>query len=147
VDLLLAKGRKPPRNQYGNMGMSNLSLRLVKRIDYDSVYRQRRDHFKFLSGRICALDGINPIYKSLPDGVCPWGFPILVNNRDKIQKSLSKHGIELPIHWSLPHFIPQDRFPDSKYLTEHILTLPVFQGLGISRLTSLISKLEAAKQA
>jgi hypothetical protein len=142
TQLALSLIRKPLRNQYGEVAMSNSSLYLARRIDYDYVYEQRRDHFKFISNRVGTLKGIRPIYESLIDGVCPWGFPVLVQDRDKIQKSLAKHGTILPTHWRLPDCIPLDKFPDSRYLSEHIMTLPVFQGLGIRRLSSLLCKLE-----
>jgi dTDP-4-amino-4,6-dideoxygalactose transaminase len=140
---MFALSGKPFENQYGDLAMSNLSFQLARRMNYDYLYKERRTNFKFICQRIGALERIKVIHEQLPDGICPWGFPILVNNRDRIQKSLARRGITLPIHWRLPHHISLDEFPDSRYLSEHILTLPVFQGLERRKLSSLLCELEA----
>jgi len=128
---------------YGNFAISNLSLEIIKATDFKDIYEQRRANFKFISERVKGLKGVEPVYKRLPDGVCPWGFPILVNNREMVQRYLKRHGVTLPIHWILPHYIPLDEFPNSRFLSEHILTLPVFQGLKKEKLSSLLDMVEA----
>jgi dTDP-4-amino-4,6-dideoxygalactose transaminase len=128
---------------YGSFAISNLSLEIIKATDFKDIYEQRRANFKFISERVKGLKGVEPVYKRLPDGVCPWGFPILVNNREMVQRYLKRHGVTLPIHWILPHYIPLDEFPNSRFLSEHILTLPVFQGLKKEKLSSLLDMVEA----
>jgi dTDP-4-amino-4,6-dideoxygalactose transaminase len=128
---------------YGKFVMSNLSLKIIREIDFKDVYEQRRANFKFISEKVKDLEGIEPIYKQLPDEVCPWGFPILVNNRERLRRYLRRRGITLPIHWILPRHIPLDDFPDSRFLSEHILTLPVFQGLKKEKLSTLLDMIEA----
>jgi dTDP-4-amino-4,6-dideoxygalactose transaminase len=128
---------------YSNLSMSKLSLKIIETTDFKNIYEQRRANFKFISEKIKGLKGVKPIYKQLPEGVCPWGFPILINNRNMIRRYLKRHGITLPIHWILPNYIPLDMFPDSRYLSEHILTLPVFQGLKKEQLSSLLDIIEA----
>lgn len=70
---------------------------------------------------------IKPIFKKLPLGVCPLGFPIIVENRNELKNKLIENMIYPPIHWELPDAINRRHFPLSWYISEHILTIPIDQ--------------------
>jgi hypothetical protein len=53
------------------------------------------------------------------------GIPILVKNRDALRRQLISKNIFCPVHWPLHGVIDFEKYPDSKYLTDHLLTIPV----------------------
>jgi len=100
--------------------MSKISLRIMKKIDYPQIIKKRRKNFEFL---LANLEDIS-LYKKLPKGVCPLGFPIIVNNRNKIKNYLIKNKVYPPIHWPLSEKI-QNKFKVSGKISKHILTMPL----------------------
>lgn len=55
----------------------------------------------------------------------PFGFFMLVNNRDSVRKFLYENGIFCPIHWQLPTQVDKIIFQDSWNISEKALTIPL----------------------
>ncbi len=127
-----------------SVALSHLSQKIIDNTDFASVARERRMNFAKILHALQGVEGIKPIYKELPDGICPWGFPVLVERREEIRKYFKKRGITLPFHWILPKDIPLNEFPVSRYLSEHCLTLPVYQGIAEWKLTTLLNMFKDA---
>lgn len=128
---------------YINVSISGISLKIIKNTDFNEVYIKRRHNFEFILDKIHSVKNVRPIFDHLPRGVCPWGFPILIKSRNKVHRYFRKRGIILPIHWILPSIIPLDKFPISRFLQEHIITLPVHQGLSLDKLALILETLKS----
>jgi len=71
---------------------------------------------------------VSIVFESLPEGTCPWVFPIIVEGDDFIEEIRSQ-GIVTSL-W--PPFLPTEvrgREGYANYLTEHLFTLPVHQNI------------------
>ncbi|HOS46250.1 MAG TPA: hypothetical protein PLQ69_07220 [Paludibacter sp.] len=100
--------------------MSQLTtLLLTKAFDYDFIKKQRQKNFRILALMLPDL----AIYRNLPDGVTPLGFPIRYYNRKFLQKQLFARNIFPPIHWVIDTYVPHE-FEKSHKLSQQILTLP-----------------------
>ncbi len=71
----------------------------------------------------------------------PIGFPILIDNRDKIRRELMLKSIYCPIHWDIRESRIPILFKDAYYLSERILTLPIDQRYNIEDMNRLVDTL------
>ena len=132
-------------NEYNNNNkcISRLSKHIIKRIDYTYVIKQRRDNYTLYQKLLADVDAIKPIFKDLPENVCPLYYPIIIRNRDDICYELNKLSISAISWWSGYHQkIYWDNFPDACYLKNNILVLPVHQDLTKSNIMYIIRKLK-----
>jgi len=91
--------------------------------------RIRRRNFERLLG-LLAERGIAGPLRSLPDGVCPLAMPIFADCRDEAVRELQLRGIEAIPWWAGSHrSIGLREFPESQFLKDHIIALPVHQQL------------------
>lgn len=107
--------------------MALISKRIFKSIDLQEVVASRRRNFSYLLARLEDTDDLRIIYRTLPEGVCPLGFPVLAGDRDALDRHLTKNGVYSPIHWELPVQVDSGEFSEAWSVSRHILTLPVDQ--------------------
>ena len=62
--------------------MSDTSKELLESMRVDEIIHQRRKNFASLLKE--RYEGIVPFYETLPNGICPLGFPVLSDNRDNL---------------------------------------------------------------
>ena len=108
------------------------------------VGRRRRNIARLLE--VCQdLTWATPVFRSLPDGVCPLGLPLVAEDRDRWRDALLRHGVNVRTYWErLPSAVDIDRFPDAAWLRDRILVLPVHQRLpsgGVEWLARLLPTL------
>lgn len=109
--------------------MSSIALAVMKRLNFKEIIEKRRSDFQFwleLSEKTALFE---PVFKSLPSGVCPLGFPVKVADRNALTARLQQEGIPLRVHWPLPE--EGKAFANSYELSLRICTLPVFPDLGL----------------
>lgn len=119
----------------GYFAMSNLSnLLLFNAFDYDEIAKCRINNYFLLSKNFKSIS----IYKSLPVGTVPLGFPIRIKDRDLVIKNFYKKNIYPPVHWPLEGFIPK-AFYQSFSLSKEIMTMPCDQRYDTDDMFHLIS--------
>lgn len=115
-----------------------LSLKIYKKADRAKTMSKRRENFEYLL-RKASESSLAPIYKDLPDGVSPLGFPVLLEDRDRIHHLLYKKGFLLHALWDeLPEDLSEEEFPESRYLRKRVLVLPVHQDIEHKHLDALL---------
>lgn len=119
ADEFLNKYRKPAR-------ISFISKSILGRLDFEETILKRRRNFQYLLDN-WHVDMFQPLFVDLPDGVCPLGFPILVENRDHVRNELIRRRIYPPVHWNLPVEIDKEEFDIPWKISQSILTIPVDQ--------------------
>lgn len=114
--------------------MSDYAISKLENIDFESIIKKRRENFKIYLDFIddFGISGDNGVFIPFPKlkkGVCPFGFPLLVERRDKIFKRLKEGGI-----YSLKskgwNFISEEEaneFPSSWKIINQIIVLPASQ--------------------
>jgi len=103
-------------------------MNLIDSIHWDDVSRRHRNNWQTLQKLIG--DKVEPIFDHLPDGAVPLGYVICLKNRDTVKEKLAAHRIFAPVHWPLPEEVDKKNFPDSKMLSDSLLTLPIDQRYG-----------------
>jgi dTDP-4-amino-4,6-dideoxygalactose transaminase len=110
----------------GEYAMSELSWCLLDQaFDYDAIAAKRRENYLSLLQNLHE----HAMFRDLPDGVVPLGFPVRVQNRDSVRNALIQERIYPPIHWALDGFVPKS-FSNSHRLSGEIMTLPCDQRYG-----------------
>jgi hypothetical protein len=121
---------------------SGIARRLLGSTQPACVVARRREHWSRLLEASSDLSWGRPLFESLPEGVCPLGFPLVVQERDRWRDRLLSIGVNVRTYWEhLPSIVPTDRFPDAAWLRDRILVLPVHQGLRPSQVTWLAQML------
>lgn len=125
-----------------------ISTKIWKAIDPQVILEKRRRNFLYVLQQLPKFPEVSesffPIYHPLPNGVCPLGFPLLVadERRNFIRRKLYRKGIALLTLWDvLPSQLPLREFPDSKYLSEHILVLPIHQDVEFGDIDVILESL------
>jgi dTDP-4-amino-4,6-dideoxygalactose transaminase len=109
---------------------SAVSWRLLRRARRAHVVGRRRRHYARLLDACRTLDWATPLSPSLPDGVCPLGLPLVVEERDRFRDRLLSLGVNVRTYWEhLPPQVDLARYPDAAWLRDRILVLPTHQGL------------------
>ena len=111
-----------------DLAMSAVSQRLLERFNYDDIRRRRVENYCRLAERL-AGEAV-PVFGSVPDGVCPLFFPVLVGNKHATAERLRAHGVDALEFWndsSEPG--GHEMGPDAQFLRRHVLELPIHQDL------------------
>lgn len=127
----------------GPYRMSDLSELLLEFcVDTTAAVKRRRDNFLFLADRLSHI----AIFPKLPDMVVPLGFPVSVDNRDRVRSHLIERKIFPPVHWELDGSVPE-KFTASHALSKSILTLPCDQRYNEPHMKRIVENLQGARRA
>jgi dTDP-4-amino-4,6-dideoxygalactose transaminase/GNAT superfamily N-acetyltransferase len=125
-----------------NWRMSGLSRRIMEHIDHQRVLKKRCENFLFLMNELYRFRKIQCLFKELPEGVCPWIFPILVKDRLAMAHDLLSQGIAVGVFWHRFHTkVPWESFPEAVFLKNHVMALPIHQDLEIIHLRYIVEAL------
>jgi dTDP-4-amino-4,6-dideoxygalactose transaminase len=124
-----------------NRKMSSVAKYLLNTFNVDDIIMRRRRNFNLFQSLI-NNSGIEPLFRELPEGVCPLCFPIIVRNRDSLQIKLYERNIYADTWWDGYHkAIDWDSYPDACYLKENILTLPIHEGLNDQDIVCIVENM------
>lgn len=123
--------------------MGKISGFFMNRLRPEGIAAARRKNFCYWLENLHRLRGPGiPLFQTLPEGICPIGFPVLVENRDEVRHMLYRRGIAMRTYWDvLPYEIDKDSFPEAIYLRDRILVLPVHQSLNSGHLDVVLEAL------
>ena len=131
-----------PRAKIGDIGfdiedvdlaMSEISARLLKRIDFEEVRNRRIENYHRLAARLSGH--VTPLHHELPDGACPLIFPILVEDKQATADILRASGVDVLEFWNHGAEVTGFEACDAPehscatYLRRHVLGLPIHQDL------------------
>lgn len=102
---------------------------LIRRYPLDHIASRRRENYIFLAEALTDCADVNVIEAKLSDAVVPLSLPIFVKNgsRDLLKNYLQKQNIFCPIHWPQNENGRRTLSDDVKYISSHILSLPIDQ--------------------
>lgn len=116
----------------GAAGMSEHWRRQLERLDFDAVYRARRRNILYLRDKLEPLREAGKLrfLTQRPEDSTLY-LPLLVEDRNAVQRALAERGIYCPVIWPEPEQAA-GVCPVSHRVTEHILCLPCDQRYGES---------------
>lgn len=124
---------------------SRLMLRLASRT---RIVEGRRRHYLYLRQALGALPGCRPLYPGLPDGACPWQFPLVFDAPDVVFARLLQAGVPVVRfgHALAPEVDPA-RCADAVALSQRVLAIPCHQELGDAELDAIVARVREAVTA
>jgi len=103
---------------------------LLGRVSAQRIVALRRRNYQRLQAALDGLPGCRPLHPALPDGVCPWLFPLLVDDAEAVFARIRQAGLPVVrFADTLWPGVDAQRCPDSAYLSRHVLAFPCHQEL------------------
>ena len=110
------------------LGMAAAARYLLRRTRPPEVIRARRRNFQHLASLL--KGSVRPLFRELPEGVCPLSYPVFVHDKERVHEELLAEGVGNVNFWSLTRpEMPMGTFPEVDSLRKHVLELPIHQGL------------------
>jgi dTDP-4-amino-4,6-dideoxygalactose transaminase len=111
----------------------------LRKIDLPAIVEKRRFNYTHLLKRVESLPEITPFFPHLPEGVCPWVFPVLAHGRHDFHTILRSKGIPAFTWGGVIHpELPLGEFPDAAFLYQNLVLLPIHQSIGNSEIQTMI---------
>jgi dTDP-4-amino-4,6-dideoxygalactose transaminase len=112
------------------------------------IVQQRRANYLRLAAALAGLPGCRPLHPALPEGVCPWVFPLLAEDPEPLFAALKARGVPLVRFAEVrdPAATAAD-FPRSAALVSGVLGFPVHQELRPDELAWLCATIREAAGA
>ena len=105
--------------------ISDVSMKMLETINGEEIAFARRENMKHLWNLLqCEVKMIPGLEKSFRGS--PFSLPILVDNRDDVQKKLAKKGVYAPVLWPIDD-VARRVCENSAYVSDHMLSLPIDQ--------------------
>ena len=124
------------------------SRRVIARASHARIVARRRANYLRLQQALSNLPGCRPLFAMLPDGACPWLFPLLVDAPQPLFERLHAEGV------------PMTRFAETLWpgvdaavcansvdLSRRVISFPVHQELQEGELAWMTGAIRAALQA
>jgi dTDP-4-amino-4,6-dideoxygalactose transaminase len=106
---------------------------LLARTLEPGIAERRRANYRILLDILSSA--VPAPFVSLPDGACPFAFPIQTEEAARVVASLERMGVKALLLWKNAHpSLPADDFPRAKILRGTVVALPVHQELTPSQL-------------
>nr|WP_314542807.1 DegT/DnrJ/EryC1/StrS family aminotransferase [uncultured Massilia sp.] len=124
---------------------SRAMLRLVSRT---RIVARRRAHYQRLQRELAGLPGCRPLYPSLPDGACPWQFPLLFDDPEPVFARLVADGVPVVrFGHALDAGVDAHACADSVALSQRVLAFPCHQELSDAELAWMIARIRQGAAA
>lgn len=121
---------------------SSLFTRAVLRLaPAAAVASARRANYLRLHAALAALPGGRPLFGSLPDGACPWVFPWLADEPERLFERLQAGGVPVT---RFAHGTGSAGCAASAMLARQVLGLPCHQELAAGELAHMIAVIRGA---
>ena len=114
--------------------------------DLSQVARQRRSNFRFLAERLANVDGLKPLRRELGEKDIPHDFPVIIGGglREKLYFEMKDRGVDvIALYYRLIEEIDRDAHPNSYFVSDNILNLPVHQDLTVDDLKTIADVTQA----
>jgi dTDP-4-amino-4,6-dideoxygalactose transaminase len=112
---------------------SSSSAWILPRAFDTSIADRRRSNYRFLLERL--NHRVPAPFASLPDGACPFAFPVEANEPGRAVSDLEARGVMALQLWKHPHpALAVPDFPRAAHLRETVIALPVHQELSPANL-------------
>lgn len=115
--------------------MPYLAKRILMRENLETIWNARRENYHIFSSFLLDGHGMRNAWRSLADTVCPWVYPVLLEDRDRIDRDLKAQGVGLHtfgsmLHPALLQSTDGEAIEDAQFLSENLLCLSIHQQIG-----------------
>jgi dTDP-4-amino-4,6-dideoxygalactose transaminase len=115
--------------------MSRVSRWVERSSDKVAIAAARRRNWNVLAAAAARCSIARPLQDALPDGACPWVFPVAFEGLGRAQTLLRGMGVPAT-GWNgvRPALLPHGAFPAAESLYERLVFLPLHQSLSSSEM-------------
>jgi len=107
------------------------SRAVLRAVSPARIVASRRRNYLELQRALDGAPGCRPLFSRLPDGACPWMFPLLVDRPDAVAAALQRAGVPITrFGATLWEGVDARVCPVSVELGRHLIALPCHQALG-----------------
>ncbi|MEH6525470.1 MAG: DegT/DnrJ/EryC1/StrS family aminotransferase [Sneathiella sp.] len=137
-----------PLNYYFNSVFDQAQISKVTKkllLSYNPVdmVAARRRNFLLVQEELKDVKFATPLFSTLPKGVCPLSFPILVSKQEILCKALNEAQIDATPWWSGYHLgLDWDNQEAACFLKDHLISLPIHQYLEPKQIVYMIETLK-----
>lgn len=125
--------------------MSAVSRRVLMNADVAGITAVRRSNYTALLRACERLPALEAMCPELPEGICPWVFPVVARGRTDFHLDLRARGIPAVTWGGVIHpSLPRDAFPDAAYLYDNLVFLPIHQDLDAADMATIVRTLATA---
>jgi len=119
--------------------------RLLRRVSSARIVARRRANYATLERSLGQLPGCRPLHPQLPDGACPWLFPLLVDDPEPAFARLQEWGVPVTrFGWPQWPGVDAADCASSAALARRVLAFPLHQELRDDELAWLCERARAA---
>ena len=119
------------------LGVSGLTRRLLRAQDVAGIVARRRRNYLFLLE--CLRDLSPPLFETLPPGVVPLCYPMLVDDNRRVMEQLVARGVEAVDFWREGHpACDISEFPDVARLRRSVVEVPCHQDVTLETLARVV---------
>ncbi len=111
------------------------SLKLFVNSDKEKINTIKLNNYNYFVEKLKNIPELKLIFKQIPDGIIPLNLPIVVlnNKREKLYFKLLEYNIPtIALYYRLIDELSPKLYPNSYFLSENILNLPVNQDINFS---------------
>jgi len=115
---------------YYDHSISSLSKPLLKKDPYDGIIKTRRRNYIRMIKHLEDIPGVAIVYNQINEGVCPLCCVVALENRDRVADEMSMMGVDPFVFGKFLHkSLSLSAYPDARYLSDHLLGLPIHHQL------------------
>lgn len=124
---------------------SRFSRAMLRLVSPSRVAALRRANYARLDAALRGMPGARPLFPRLPDGVCPWVYPLAVDDPELLHQRVQAAGVPVT-RFGRPLWEGVDErvCGDSAWLSRHVLSFPCHQELRDEELAWMIGVIEKA---
>jgi dTDP-4-amino-4,6-dideoxygalactose transaminase len=120
---------------------------ILRASDIREVVSARRRNFEILNSQLQENSYLQKVFRSLPDNVCPWAYPVIARNRSRYDHLLRDRGVPVftfgeLLHPALETADPAIREP-AEFLSQGLMMLPLHQNLDAADMESICQTVNA----
>ncbi|MXV62548.1 DegT/DnrJ/EryC1/StrS aminotransferase family protein [Natronorubrum sp. JWXQ-INN-674] len=149
TDLVTGRGRAPsipnPADRYeaDKVPMSKLSSHVVEDVNPSAIRDSRRSNYRAWRRIFDAVDDVEPLFESLPRGICPQVFPVRTPTPQRLLAELERCGVTGGHTWPrLSSTVTEDpAYEVSTNLAREVVVLPVHQHIDPSSIDAVGDRL------
>jgi dTDP-4-amino-4,6-dideoxygalactose transaminase len=124
---------------------SFFSRQILRRASHGRIVARRRANYAELAAALGTLPGCRPLHAQLPEGACPWLFPLLVEDPEPLVRRLLAAGVPMTrFAETLWPGVDESVCANSAHLSRHVLGFPCHQELRADEMAWMIGAIGAA---
>ncbi len=127
--------------RYEVLPIGTESYHALRLIDWKKIYDARHENAFYLKDRLKVFSEIEA-FLEFDEAAAPLYVPIIVKDREVLQKYMSEHGVFLPVLWPIPDEVGDELNSYLKKVYENLLAIPCDHRYSIEDMEHIVELFE-----